>query len=217
LTPQFITFTGVDERTDVAAMKALSAKYPIEWGILFSPRRQGVQNRYPDRRAIERFLDQGLRLSAHLCGLTAREVSAGQYRIALDLAYFDLPTYFHRVQINHTTPKVPNIAEFSRILRGRRCIIQVRATSFPPYTGVDMLFDRSGGRGQAPEAWPPHPGHLVGYAGGLGANEVLRNLLQQIPEGGVFWIDMENRVRTHDWFDLSLCEEVCRMVYGERG
>jgi len=33
--PRWITFTGLDEYTDIKRVRDLSAKYPIEWGILF--------------------------------------------------------------------------------------------------------------------------------------------------------------------------------------
>ena len=46
--PEFVTFTGVDNRTDTNRLIALSHKYPIEWGILFSAANQGENNRYPD-------------------------------------------------------------------------------------------------------------------------------------------------------------------------
>ncbi len=42
--PEFITLTGLDDRTDLDAAIALSEKYPIEWGVLFSPSQQGKPN-----------------------------------------------------------------------------------------------------------------------------------------------------------------------------
>lgn len=55
--PLFITFTGVDEHTDLRGMIALSAQYPIEWGVLFSPKRQGCETRYPPFHHIEWVLE----------------------------------------------------------------------------------------------------------------------------------------------------------------
>ena len=64
--PEFITFTGADDHTDVRDMVALSKLYPIEWGILFSISRQGTDPRYPGGEA------------ARLCGsgLCARDRQA---------------------------------------------------------------------------------------------------------------------------------------------
>ena len=76
--PEFITFTGVDQWTDPREMLALSQQYPIEWGILFSPKRQGVDPRYPPLAYIESIVSgHDLRFSAHLCGADARSVLEG--------------------------------------------------------------------------------------------------------------------------------------------
>jgi phosphoribosylanthranilate isomerase len=81
--------------------------------------------------------------------------------------------------------------------------------TFPDDDTVDWLFDRSGG------LWPPHPGgdRLVGYAGGIGPDNVA-DVLEQIGATGPYWIDMESGVRTDDRFDLGKCRRVCEAVYG---
>jgi hypothetical protein len=204
--PEFITFTGADDRTDVDGMRALSARYPIEWGVLFSPHRQGQDNRYPGGEAQSRLAWSGLRLAAHLCGSHARSIMAGEeLHVPVDLGIFK------RIQINHTEPSVSAINAF-RAGWGPRCIVQTRGLTFPRNTSVDWLFDTSGGRGKEPEAIPPYPGRLVGYAGGIGPDNV-RSVIERIAATGPYWIDMESKVRSDDWFDLSLCEQVCRAVY----
>ena len=52
--PAFITFTGADELTDVDEMVALARQYPIEWGVLFSPKLTGADPRYPDGDILSR-------------------------------------------------------------------------------------------------------------------------------------------------------------------
>lgn len=204
--PEFITFTGADDRTDVAGMGALADRFPIEWGILFSPSRQGVDNRYPGGEAQSRFAQSGLRLSAHLCGAYARAIMTGEnLHVPIGLGIFK------RIQINHVAPSVSAINAFRRGW-GPRCIAQARGSEFPPDTSIDWLFDTSGGRGKEPESLPEYPGRLVGYAGGLGPDNV-GSAIQRIGATGPYWIDMESRVRTDNWFDLSLCEQVCRAVY----
>jgi len=37
--PEFITFTGLDDKTDLKHADYLAQIYPIEWGILSSPNR----------------------------------------------------------------------------------------------------------------------------------------------------------------------------------
>ena len=40
--PEFITFTGIDDRTDLVLADFLANRYPIEWGILFSQTNKGL-------------------------------------------------------------------------------------------------------------------------------------------------------------------------------
>lgn len=63
--PEFITFTGVDINSNLDRMVMLSSRYPIEWGVLFSPDRQGkpAHRRYPPHSFVELILDADLSLS----------------------------------------------------------------------------------------------------------------------------------------------------------
>lgn len=208
--PEFITFTGADDHTDVQDMLALSRLYPIEWGILFSPVRQGREPRYPGDEAVSRYTwaTDVMRMSAHLCGAHTRAIMAGEdIKAPADFGYFK------RIQINHANPDPRRINEFRRGW-GPRCIAQTRG-DFPRNTSIDWLFDASGGRGIEPASWPRHPGHLAGYAGGIKPGNVLA-VIAAIDAPGPYWIDMESGVRTDDWFDLNLCRQVCELVYGEK-
>lgn len=67
-----ITLTGVDDRTDLAVLAALSGRYPMgEWGFLYSPKRQGRGGRYP---AVETLLHAfqtlpaAVQIALHVCG-----------------------------------------------------------------------------------------------------------------------------------------------------
>lgn len=42
--PKWITFTGLDEKTDFNRVEDISKRFPVEWGILFGGRLDG--NRY---------------------------------------------------------------------------------------------------------------------------------------------------------------------------
>lgn len=212
--PEFITFTGLDARTDLARCGELSRRYSIEWGVLFSRSRQGNEPRYPDAATLTRIINDGpCRIAAHLCGAYAREIMAGESpspRLPVDLMCFG------RNQINHGQPDAMKVAQFVRGDCGARGIAQCRGDEFPAYSGIDWLFDRSGGEGKAPDIWPRHPGggRLVGFAGGIGPGNVL-NALNRIDSTDPYWIDMESGVRTDDWLDLAKVEAVCRAVYGE--
>lgn len=214
--PEFITFTGADDYTPIDGMIELSRQYPIEWGILFSLTKQGRDPRYPSPDTIKRFRERsaphgesGLRLSAHLCGEHSRKVIRGE------TPYMEGPLApYRRFQINSDQPSIIAIAEFQARWK-RPCIAQARGEQFPDSTSISWLFDASGGRGLEPMTWPRHPGgdRLVGYAGGIGPDNVL-DVIAAIGAEGPYWVDMESRVRTDDRFDLGLCRRVCEAVYG---
>lgn len=209
--PTFITFTGADDHTDVREMIALSKDYPIEWGILFSPSRQGTDPRYPGGEAQSRFAWSGLRLAAHLCGDYSRAIIEDRLDDIVKQIPVDLGI-FKRIQVNHRAPDSIRINTFRKGW-GPRCIAQTRAAEFPNDTSIDWLFDASGGRGVAPAKWPTYPGRHVGYAGGIGPDNVLA-VIDQIAARGPYWIDMESGVRTDDRFDIGLCRRVCEAIYG---
>ena len=89
---------------------------------------------------------------------------------------------------------------------GRPIILQSRAIEgwpevehFAPDTPrmMPFLFDRSAGAGVEPSGWPvPVSGRLVGYAGGLGPDNVseLCSWLAEV-QGARWWLDMETRIR----------------------
>ena len=148
-------------------------------------------------------------MSAHLCGRYSDDIMA-------DREFLDVPadlSFFRRIQVNHAEPKTDRIIYFRNGWGRMRCIAQTRE-AFPKDTSVDWLFDASGGRGIAPAVWPPHPGRLVGYAGGINPDNVLAVLAAGVGAAGPYWIDMESGVRTDDRFDLKKCLAVCEAVYG---
>lgn len=213
--PEFVTFTGVDDWTDVNYMVALSRRFPIEWAILLSPSRQGTDDpRYPGPETLSKVAWATswprFRLAAHLCGGHSRAIVEMRdvCDIPIDLGVCD------RIQINHPTPIPSRIVEFRKGWGPMRCIAQTQAEAFPDDARVDWLCDASGGRGVARESWPRHPGgdRLVGYAGGLNPDNV-REAIARIDSSGPFWIDMETGVRTDNRFDLSLCERACNEVF----
>lgn len=215
--PTFITFTGADDFTSIDGMCALAQLYPIEWGILFSPKRQG-QGRYPSIDFIRRVTGHSvdLQLSAHLCGGYSRSlIETGRAGVEHFLINFD------RVQVNTAEPDVDpgEVRDWADELK-LDPILQCRSV-FPAKDAltVEWLFDASGGRGISPEAWPqPIPEALSGYAGGLRPSNVAAAVDVIGSMASSYWIDMETGVRNqHDRFDLGLCLEVCQAVYGTRG
>lgn len=216
--PQFITFTGVDEFTDTEEMIRLSNIYPIEWGILFSPKEVRT-TRYPPHTAIHGILEKlagsSVNLSFHLCGKYARDALAGN---GTDFEAFLPNPLVKRAQINVSNQ---TIDELPLIVWGERHsvtpILQCRKAGFPVDVSGDIeyLFDCSGGRGVVAEDWPTGvESRLNGYAGGLRPDNVRKEVGSIAFGAWRYWIDMETGVRNDDdIFDLAKCRKVCEEVY----
>jgi hypothetical protein len=215
--PLFVTLTGAGDFTDIGRMADLSARYPVEWGLLFAPGRQG-RGRFPSLDFVGALIERGpMRLSAHLCGEYAREIVQSG---ACDALAGWLEGPFDRAQINTSERDVSadRVSRFAERMGMSRAILQCRG-EFPGEPGVDWLFDRSGGRGETPSSWPrAREGVFCGFAGGLNPDTIsaaLPAIRESVPEGQAYWIDMESGVRTDDRFDLDKCELVLAQVYDE--
>lgn len=212
--PAFIAFTGVDLATVIDDLKALSARYPIEWGILIDAAQESLPL-FPDAVTRQALLTAGgLRFAAHVCGDEARRIADAPDTATLDLAGFS------RLQVNHSFEgssggQVENTVRFARS-RGLRAMLQCKA-AFPADARLDWLFDTSFGRGAAPRAWPrlSSGGPFCGFSGGISPGNVA-DVLKAIDaeDDALYWIDMESGVRTGGWLDLDRCEAVCKAVYG---
>lgn len=209
--PSFLTFTGVDEKTSISQLVEISTKYSIEWGILFSPKRQGMDPRYPDLDFIDSVRRLGLRLSAHLCGEYSRRVFRGDpLGISLE--------GFARVQVNSKTVGSIQPVLNHRELHGREVIMQCRG-GFPKDGRVRWLFDASGGKGLSPRQWPEPPVKkhaLVGYSGGISPGNI-EETLRRVPTTTPYWLDMESSLRKSDWFSLDRCKYVCEKTFASGG
>ncbi len=204
--PLFLTITGLDEKTDLHRVQLLSARYRIEWGVLFSPSRQGNEPRYPTLETISRFRALPVMMSGHLCGAHARNILNCE-PVDVDLDNFE------RIQVNCVKPDYAAIAKFAAN-RGVTAITQHRELTFPNAGDVALLYDCSGGRGDAPKAWPVHPGgdRVVGYAGGINPSNI-SDVLDAVDSSGYYWLDMESGVRTDDWLDLDKVEVICEETF----
>lgn len=214
-----ITFTGLDARTDVKLLEQIQKEYPIaEFGVLMSKNWETNGNRYPNPELVKNFLDQGLNLSAHLCGHLAREAFKGCLEPVMSIyKAFEHPD-FKRVQLNVSPYESIYLqADTLKLKVDKEFIIQQHSptllhsqgfNSFEqknPDTRVTMLIDPSGGCGVDEGLDIIATDYKTGYAGGINEDNVeekLRTLLE-LETIGKFWIDMESGVRTNDWFDLD--------------
>lgn len=226
-----ITITGADDEVDPASLVELSRQFPfVEWGILFSPKRQGIW-RYPSMKWVGSLLGARLmssvpvHLSAHFCGACTRETLAGDDRWLI-LPFVDA---FGRVQLNGFEWPADAFVPLAQRMTSKEFILQVRdeATlsnavqaaaairSGEPTARVSALYDPSGGRGVESLGWPTAPpGLRLGYAGGIRAENVEIVLASRMPSGAPdAWIDLESGARdNYDTFDIDRVQEILKKV-----
>ncbi|MBD9544301.1 hypothetical protein IB276_33180 [Ensifer sp. ENS04] len=223
-----LTFTGVDAKTPASFIKETARKYAkldgysaIEFAILRSPK-AGQSPRYPDRTAVQR-ITHNVRpqyLAYHLCGGYAQMVHEGRWGELLDIINFDDVS---RVQVNsreRDEKAMVTLQRFSMHI-GKPVIMQWSGDTFPFVPRVDLLFDRSGGRGVSPDSWPEPDdlsrkaaSSIIGYAGGLGPENFREKLTQIVKasRGKRFWVDCETGIRTDDWFDPAKVQAMIDIV-----
>ena len=224
-----ITFTGVDEWTDIDRLVSIQQRYPkAEFGVLMSKHWNENGNRYPSPEFIGNLHGRGLRLSAHLCGSLARDVLRwGGFSNVGEPFYTLLKVLvlFNRIQLNVGAYKeatnydiAPSPLEEVIIQQGddRQLFEQCYINSGEH---IAILLDKSGGLGiDTPIGFPPYAHRVhVGFAGGINPDNVIdkMNIITTSSLVGKFWIDMESGVRTDDRFDLDKVEDVCKKVYDE--
>ena len=219
--PTKVTFTGIDERTDVKRLVRLQKKYPfVEFGVLTSYNWDKNGNRYLPPQLIPSLHGCGLNLSLHLCGSLAHDAAEGCWNRVNHHVCNSLDA-FKRVQLNVAQRSDNPIRIASTPNRHTELIIQQTADNTSLYEasawvccgstgGVSLLLDASGGRGiDTPlEVWESTG--KIGYAGGFNPDNIAEKLsfLMQNIRKGEFWIDMESGVRSDDWLDLDKVEQV---------
>ncbi len=200
-----VTLTGADERTDIAQLAQLTADHPyLEIGLLYTTTPEG-RNRYPSLAWLQA-ASAALpgRCAIHVCGRGARQ----QLREGV-LA--DLVSNARRVQVNGVVQphEVPDLARRVPVLITQHNDKNRGLASARLAANHCVLVDGSGGTGRSPERWErPKTDLQVGFAGGLGPDNIGSELAQihSVAEGS-YWIDLEGKLRTADWFDLTLCEQ----------
>lgn len=201
-----ITLTGAGPELPLKLMQDLCAAEPdLECGILFSLKQEG-KGRFPPREWIEVIAAQceagQIRASLHLCGTAVKRYLSGDRAEPIRV----LAHCFNRVQLNFLHHQLGHDAAFmSQAIRACpvNVITQHNDANAALNAQIDapnhqVLFDKSGGRGISPTAWPAALGaKRVGYAGGLGPDnlEAQLALIDQVCSQGA-WVDMENKLRT---------------------
>lgn len=228
------TLTGVDETVGMDRIADLSKDFPlVEWGFLYSPKRQGQPGRYPPVGLLARnfqVLPAHVRVALHVCGDGVPNLIAGagnsSERQLLDL----VAARGGRVQLNFSQRRKPvDLDALAKVMArypDTVFITQENAANTGVWEALRdlgahnhaVLFDGSGGRGLTCTVWPQPAPISCGYAGGLGPDNIQTELLKiaAVADGLDTWIDMEGKLRVTgldgvDRFDLDACG-VCLMV-----
>ena len=223
-----VTFTGVDELTDLYELIRISRDFPfVEWGLLLSSSKSGMDNRYPNISYLDTYNNvcQELQTSVHLCGRLARD--AAKNRLFPIETVLELLPSTNRVQVN-LGDSISEYIFLTDELRkyckyGLQMIIQspsfqnTAVRKFRDYSlknEVVFLHDSSGGRGIEGKFEVPVNSDLVGFAGGFNPSNVKSKLesILEFQNPNDFWIDMESGVRTDNWFDTKKVVEVLEIV-----
>lgn len=201
-----LALTGADERTPIADLIRF-ADAGVEIGFLYTYSPDG-RHRYPNLRWIIDAADAlGGRCAIHVCGARAKTSfthgmdylrgRAKRFQINGDVSRDDLiwacEFYPGQKIITQHTPK-NSILVFADFLENH-----------------EILVDASGGRGISPAEWKrPKTPKRVGFAGGLGPN----NIAAELPKiatvaGDDWWIDMGGKLRdSDDWFSVEKAAKV---------
>ena len=226
---EILTFTGVDEATDLEALRDISADYPqVEFGVLYGSHAGEGNPIFPSTGFVQKFRGlQDVRTAIHLCGRWAR-CAAGEFDRSITLGL--LCNGFGRVQVNlHGDDENPHrvqlqysaIKRFAEQTAADSVILQHRgAFDTVPirHPRIEYLFDLSEGSGQEGfDSWPEPPADArAGYAGGLGPHNIptAMEFVDRHPQARL-WLDMERNVRTPSYiFDLDKVRQVCRLALG---
>uniref|UniRef100_A0A7S0LTR1 Phosphoribosylanthranilate isomerase n=1 Tax=Cryptomonas curvata TaxID=233186 RepID=A0A7S0LTR1_9CRYP len=241
LSLQCIGFCGVDDSVDPRLLAAVSQRYDwVEWGVLFRDDMQG-KPRFAtfewldDLNSINR--SRFMKLAAHLCSKYITQLLNGD----TTFVKFLRDTHgFRRFQLNATAAnnvdssslgptEAAALRKAAEELSDVEFIIQRNEetkalwegllSSVPP--NVSFLFDESKGRGTVLTEYPPPPpqGVRFGYTGGLGPDNLKRQLelMASAGAGREIWVDMESSMRTRladggDVFDVAKAVRCVRAV-----
>lgn len=206
-----ITVTGIDPWTPIDQLGAIVDDHEV--GILVSDSPERDRPRYQAEPWIGLVIGEYwkyINFALHICGTNARlKLRNGHYDHWLK--------YVERVQINGvvspvelssicaTYPDTQFITQHGNPHNGQLVELEIKTGNH------SLLLDASGGRGIMPSEWiMPATIKRVGFAGGLGPNEMTENLPKIIKaaNGTDYWIDMEGKIRTDDKFDIEKVRQV---------
>lgn len=207
-----ITFTGIDIHTDLNEVINISNNNKnIEFGILFTTT-PNERNRYMNldniKHTIEYLTLNNVKIALHVCGNGAKR--------AIMNNELDFISKLNRMQINgqqkvKDIELICNSYPYLEIITqhniNNESLLAVKANNH------SILIDSSGGNGISPTEWIlPDTSKRIGFAGGLGLDNIQSEISKFYNLKEEFWIDMENKIRTNDWFDLDIIKNILKLI-----
>ncbi len=215
-----VTFTGLDDETDIDHLLALEKKYShinIEWGILLGSKARTP--RFPTSIKVSEATLKLKSCSVHLCG--------NAFDTLINNPYLYSFACFDRIQLNFNAQeksiKAITLSSIFKMFPKHEFVLQYNKSNqetieyLTKYknTNWSVLFDSSGGRGISVVEWPKPLDYVeCSYAGGLGPHNLGIELpiISAITNGSPFGIDMEGNIRTNDRFDVNKVEQVLEII-----
>ena len=227
---ELVTFTGVDEQTDLKTLRLIAEEFPrAEFAALAGSRTGTDDPEYPGRTTLQLLGTMGkkeVRTAIHLCGRLARTI-VQEDQVPDEIT--EICEGFGRVQINLEeewfSPELrgktqAGVTKLADNIRADRVILQHREewNTVPiSHPRVEYLFDQSGGQGIASmQHWPAPPrGMRTGYAGGIGLDniEAALEFVSSYP-GTRLWLDMQRKLRDeNNLFDTEKVRKICQAAF----
>lgn len=226
---KIITFTGIDEDTHLEHLYSLSSiRDNIEWGILYSPTKQGKDDRYPSEIFIKDFIqfaiENNMKFAVHMCGNAVSDILFNETIPVFENKYIRDSNSNIRIQLNRKFKKkeYDNIFEVLHWYRHLNFIIlnneinknlcnEIQKMNY--LTNTHFLYDESGGNGKETEMYPEAIKHYHGYSGGLGIHNIKGKIktFEKISSSD-YWIDMESNIRHDNKFSLKKVNDILNIV-----
>lgn len=228
---QGASITGADDQTAIAGLQTLSTTFPfVEWALLYVPRAGGARN--PSRAWRDEFFATPMQGSnaVHLCFkepfeqllkgelpsdlLVAKRLQLNINARAIDFTDREVLTVYKRaldlgpdVILQYQAATAAVVGEF------------LQSLGPADQRRVHVLLDESRGTGTAPSEWTLPTAVVetyVGFAGGLGPDNIATALERFDNFNVPYWVDMETRVRTDNQFDPVKVRAVLQAVNNHR-
>jgi hypothetical protein len=222
-----VTFSGVDDTADVERLREIRSHYfTIEWGLRLAAESQGPEAGIPSVEWIGQLAPE-FNLSAQLWGKTAVDFLLGK-DTELMSRYSRVWPQFHRIQINSADgiDRV-NLPAFTRLMEknpDKQLILRIRDRNLEladvlltQGISCSILFDDA--QEPAQKKWPKGPKRFAGcgYAGGLGADNIYKQLspiLNAAQTAERWWVEIDSGLQAQengrDVFSLASCKRTIR-------